>query len=103
METKAKIQLVQPVTDPPQPLSTPGSRPSPSPQSRPASPSAPAYIAEPADDRLVVDKDPVRGRFIYRTVDRLTGETVAQLANEDIIRLRDSDACKAGTVFNGKA
>jgi len=103
METNAKVQPVQPVTEPPQRQSNPVSTPAQPPQSLSASPSVPAYIDEPLAYRLVIDKDPVSGTFIYRTVDRMSGETVAQFPNQEIVRLRDSADYKAGTVFNGKA
>jgi flagellar protein FlaG len=99
MGTNAKVPPVQPVTEPP----SPGSTPSQDAQSVSASPSIPAYIAEPADYRLVIDKDPVSGMYVYRTVDRMIGETVAQFPNDELVRLRDNAAYKPGTVFNGKA
>ena len=108
METNAKVPPVQPVTEPPQPEPQPGLQSKPDstasqdPQSISPSSGAPAYIAEPLDYRLVIDKDPISGTFIYRTVDRLTGETVAQFPNEEIVRLRDSADYQVGTVFNGK-
>jgi flagellar protein FlaG len=102
MDTNAKVSPVQPATEPDQHPSTPESTPAKVRQSLPASPNVPAYIAEPLDYRLVVDKDPVSGAFIYRTVDRVSGETVSQFPSEEIVKLRDSADYQAGTVFNGK-
>lgn len=98
METNAKVPPVLPVAEPPPPQSA---TPVQDPQAL-TSASVPAYVAEPADYRLVIDKDPISGAFIYRTVDRITGETVAQFRSEELVRLRDSAAYKAGTVFDGK-
>jgi flagellar protein FlaG len=100
MDTNAKVPPVQPVTEPlqHQPTTSPQDQ-----QALAATPSVPADIAQPSDYRLVIDKDPVSGTFIYRTVDRATGETVGQFPSEEIVRLRDSADYMAGTVFDGKA
>ncbi len=65
-------------------------------------PDAPAYISQPADYRLVIDRDPVSGTLVYKTVDRFSGAVVNQYPREEIVRLRDSLAYKAGTIFTAK-
>jgi hypothetical protein len=102
MDANGKVPPVEPVTDPHQNQPKPDTTPSHDQQSLAALQNIPAYITEPIEYRLVVDKDPVSNTFIYRTVDRLTGETVAQYPNEEIVRLRDSAGYKPGTVFDGK-
>ncbi len=66
----------------------------------------PAPVAAPpasADYRLVIDEDPTSGTFIYKTVDRVTGEVITQLPREELLRLRDHPAYSAGSVVNAKA
>jgi flagellar protein FlaG len=101
MDTNAKVPPVQPVTEPPQTQTRPEAQ---SAVQQPAlvPPGVPAYIAEPADFRLVIDKDPVDGSFIYKTVDRFTGETVTQYPSAELVRMRDSADYKAGTVYSSK-
>jgi flagellar protein FlaG len=101
MDTNAKVPPVQPVTEPPKPQAK-SDAPAPDQQALAASLIIPPYIAEPINFRLVIDTDPVTGSFIYRTVDRVTGETVSQYPSEEIVRMRDSGAYTAGTVFKGK-
>lgn len=97
MDTNAKVPPVQPVTDPTPPQTKSQAT------SQPNTLSVPAYIAEPTDYRLVIDKDPISGTFVYRTVDRATGETVTQFPSEQLMKMRDSGDYKAGDVFSGTA
>jgi hypothetical protein len=101
MDTNAKVPPVQPVTEPPK-SQTKSDAPTPDQASLAGSLDIPPYIAEPINFRLVIDTDPITGSYIYRTVDRFTGETVSQYPSEELVRMRDSGAYKAGTVFNGK-
>jgi flagellar protein FlaG len=101
MDTNAKVPPVQPVPEPAKPQTT-SDAPAPDKEALPASLAIPPYISEPINFRLVIDKDPITGSFIYRTVDRVTGETVSQYPSEEIVRMRDSGAYTAGTVFKGK-
>ena len=103
METNAKVPPVQPAPESPQTQTQPQATPPQEQQDLAAAPGVPAYISDPADYRLVIEKDPVSGTYVYKTVDRMTGQTVTQLPNEEIVRLRDSASYKAGAVFDGKA
>jgi flagellar protein FlaG len=102
MDANAKVPPAQPVAEPLQYPSKPASTPSQDQPPAVAPPDVPAYIAEPADYRLVIDKDPISGTFIYKTVDRSTGETVAQFPSDEIVTLRDSADYMAGTVFKAQ-
>jgi flagellar protein FlaG len=104
MNTNPKVPPVYPVPEPSQSQVRPESTPSHQQQDIAASaPSIPAYIAEPAVYRLVIDKDPVSGTFVYKTVDRVTGEIVTQLPCEEVIRLKDSASYTAGSLVDDKA
>ena len=58
---------------------------------------------EEADLRLVIEEDQATGSYIYKTVNRLTGEVVQQLPREEVVRLRDNVAYVAGGVIRTKA
>ncbi|MFT4090375.1 MAG: flagellar biosynthesis protein FlaG [Asticcacaulis sp.] len=49
--------------------------------------------------KLTVDKDPDTGEFIYKAIDRYTGEVVRQLPQKELIGLRRSDSYQPGSVI----
>lgn len=63
----------------------------------------PAASAEPqpGDLRLVIEQDEVSGTFIYKTVDRRTGETLQTLPREDVLRLKHAAVYDPGAVYDG--
>jgi flagellar protein FlaG len=71
------------------------------PQGKPAAPvvSGP----DPVDLRLVIEEDQASGSFVYKTVNRLTGEVVQSLPRAEILRLRNGAAYTAGQVIKTKA
>ena len=83
---------------------TPSNAPVPS-----AAPVAPVKSAAPSaadkivDYRLVIEEDPITGSFIYKTLDRRTGEVVNQFPREQVLRLKDSQAYSPGRVFNSQS
>jgi hypothetical protein len=102
METNAKVPPVAPVPEPIQPQTKPEAPPAQAQEASQAVQDVPAWVSQPTDYRLVIDKNPVNGQFVYRTVDRFTGKTVAEFPSEDIAKLRDSSDYKVGSVFSGK-
>ena len=48
--------------------------------------------------RLVIEPDEKTGTFIYKTVDRETGEVVRRYPREDLLRMREDPAYDAGVV-----
>jgi flagellar protein FlaG len=52
-----------------------------------------------ADLRLVIDEDPNSGAFVYKTVDRTTGQVVHQWPREEILRLREDPRYMAGDLI----
>jgi flagellar protein FlaG len=66
-----------------------------------ASVSAPDQGRRPGDVRLVIEEGPVRGGYVYKTVDRLTGETLQQFPREDVLRFKTAPDYDPGDVFNG--
>lgn len=64
---------------------------------------APAVGPEPVDTRLVIDRDPSSGMYVYKTVNRLTGEIIQQLPRDAVLRMRNQPAYSAGDVVSTKA
>lgn len=76
-------------------------------QQHPAAPQTaprPAKIAESAEDqadiRLIIEEQ--AGSYVYKTVDRRTGDIVAQYPREDLLKMREEDDYAAGTVIRAK-
>ena len=53
--------------------------------------------------RLVIEEGPTAGSFIYKTLDRVTGEVVKQLPREQIVNLMRTADYSAGSVIDTKA
>jgi flagellar protein FlaG len=53
--------------------------------------------------RLVIEEGPQAGTFIYKTMDRVTGEVVKQLPREQVVDLMRAADYSAGAVFDTKA
>jgi len=69
----------------------------------PPPPPAPAPVTqgpEPGAMRLVIERDGQTGDFVYKTINRLTGEIVLQLPRAEVLRMRGQADYAAGTVFS---
>ena len=53
--------------------------------------------------RLVIEEGPHSGSFIYKTLDRITGEVVKQLPREQVVDLMQAAQYSAGSVIDTKA
>ncbi len=51
-----------------------------------------------ADFRLVIEQGSRPGSFIYKTVNRITGEVIRQLPREDVARLATDSGYRSGLV-----
>lgn len=58
---------------------------------------------ESAKYRLVIEETGKAGRFVYKTVDRLTGEVVRQLPRERLVEMLESGAYSSGAVIDTNA
>lgn len=56
----------------------------------------PAQTDAPANVRLVIEEDGDTGTFIYKTLDRETGEVILQLPREEVIKAIHSGEYNAG-------
>jgi flagellar protein FlaG len=86
------------------PVQNVASFPSP-PARQPAPPSAPKTppAHEEANLRLVIEEDEATGEFIYKTLDRSTGEVVLQLPRKEVLKSLATGAYSAGDVIKARA
>ncbi len=65
-----------------------------------AKPSQSESLRQSADLRLVIEEDEASGTFVYKTLDRRTGEVIKQLPREEVVRLRETDDYEPGDVID---
>ena len=73
---------------------------------REVTPAREASLGDPFDQsqfRLIIEEDQASGAFVYKTLDRNTGEVVLQFPREEMLKLKDRAAYKAGTVIRTTA
>jgi flagellar protein FlaG len=58
---------------------------------------------DPVDMRLVIEEDQASGSFVYKTINRLTGEVVQQFPRAEILKLRLELQYAAGSVIKTEA
>jgi flagellar protein FlaG len=78
----------------------------PAPQPRPDTGSAAGSVAQgqdPVDMRLVIEEDKATNSYVYKTVNRLTGQVIQQLPREQVLQLREQLDYEAGNVVKTKA
>ncbi|WP_304170721.1 hypothetical protein [Phenylobacterium aquaticum] len=71
----------------------PATPPTPGPQDARATDGHP----DQADLRLVIEEQ--AGSYVYMTVDRRTGDVVAQYPREEVLKLREGEDYEAGAVI----
>lgn len=57
---------------------------------------------QPGDLRLVIEEDPETGTYVYKTIDRRSGEVIQQLPRNEVLRLREEAGYVAGMVIRTK-
>ena len=78
--------------------------PFPTPQGPASQPAAPSAVEDiSADLRLVIEEDQASGLFIYKTIDRRTGDVVLQLPREEVVKMREARNYRAGALIKTKA
>ena len=78
----------------------------PAPTARPAQGPADGPANQGPDQvdlRLVIEEDKASGLYVYKTVNRLTGEVVQQLPREQVLQLKDQVDYVAGHMVRTKA
>ena len=76
--------------------------------SSPDSAAAPAAHPDPAathaqpDLRLFIEKDETAGVFVYRIIDRRTGDVVQQFPREEVLKMKESPDYDPGHVIDAQ-
>lgn len=113
MEPKAALSAIRdfiaPSTapDPSEGAKTVSGQPARTAAPQPSQPAAPVEPPvddgpQPGDLRLVIEQDGDSGDYVYKTVDRRTGETLQQFPREEILKLREEVRYASGHVFDGE-
>lgn len=58
---------------------------------------------DPVDMRLVIEEDQASGSFVYKTINRVTGEILQQYPRAEVLRLKQELRYAAGTVIDTQA
>jgi flagellar protein FlaG len=58
---------------------------------------------DPADVRLVIEEDQASGSYVYKTINRVTGEVIQQFPRADVLKLHGRADYAAGTVIDTEA
>ncbi|HEX7741841.1 MAG TPA: hypothetical protein VF442_05335 [Sphingobium sp.] len=71
----------------------------------PAQPREPVVATgpDPVDMRLVIEEDQASGSFVYKTINRMTGEVLQQFPRAEILKLREEAQYAAGSVIKTEA
>lgn len=93
MESKLSVVASLPDVEPVQAVAKPAPAPAP----------VAAHPPSPEPDLRLVIEEGQAGSFVYKTVDRRTGEVVLQLPREEVLRMRDAEAYVAGAVIATQA
>ena len=80
-----------------------GQKPAPARTASAASAAVPVGGPDPADMRLVIEEDKASGSYVYKTINRVTGEVIQQLPRDQVLKLRDQVDYVAGNVVRTKA
>lgn len=56
---------------------------------------------QPGDLRLVIEQDSKTGTYVYKTVDRRTGDILQQFPREEVLRFKQAEHYDPGEVFDG--
>ena len=77
---------------------TGASQPAPAPRA-----DKPAKAPELQAVRLVIEEDQGSGSFVYKTVDRVSGEVLSQYPREELLRMLSREDYAAGDVIKTRA
>jgi flagellar protein FlaG len=80
-------------------LGTPAAKPSAS----EAKQAVQAAMDNLANARLVIEQDDETGAYVYKSLDRITGEVLRQFPREDVIKMLTEPHYTAGAVIKTRA
>mgnify|MGYP006400272971 FL=1 len=76
-------------------------RPAPKapPEKREAAP-RPAPRSDLADVRLIIEENDEAGAYVYKTVDRRTGEVISQIPREEVLKMKERPDYDVGDLIS---
>jgi flagellar protein FlaG len=83
--------------------SAPGLRPKPRTHVVRIDPAPEAMTPDPVELRLVIEEDEAGGGYVYKTINRATGEIVQQLPRAEVLKLKHAVKYEAGTIVRAGA
>ena len=72
----------------------------PTPEAKPSAARITEGVEDQTDLRLVIEEQD--GSYVYKTVDRRTGDVLAQYPREELLKMQEEDDYTAGTVIRAK-
>lgn len=69
-------------------------------------PTKQASLGDPFDQgqfRLIIEEDQASGAFVYKTLNRDTGEVVLQFPREEVLKLKEQSDYQAGAIIRTTA
>ena len=58
---------------------------------------------DPVDLRLVIEEDQNTGGYVYKTINRRTGEVIQQLPRQEVLRMKEETRYATGAVIRTRA
>jgi len=59
-------------------------------------------VGDQPDLRLVIEEDKAAGSYVYKTIDPRTGKVISQIPREELLKMRESDGYKPGSVVDSR-
>lgn len=75
----------------------------PAPEEATPTPRVPANVADQSNYRLIIEEDQATGSFVYKTLNRETGEIVVQFPREQVLKLKEEARYQAGAIIKTTA
>jgi flagellar protein FlaG len=97
MSSTAPISGVTPDVPPAQPA------PATTPATTGASQAPSTQLDAQADLRLVIEEDKASGSYVYKTVNPITGKVVSQMPREQLLKMRETDDYKPGSIVDSRS
>ena len=72
-------------------------------ESAPSGEAPEAIGPEPVEMRLVIEEDQATGSYVYKTINRTTGEVLQQLPRAEVLKLKEELKYAAGTIIRTEA
>ena len=96
---KTDVGVIKTVADP---VAAPAAPVVPAEKAKRSAPE-PASMPELSAIRLVIEEDRQSGSFVYKTLDRVTGEVLSQYPREEVLRMLTRSNYAAGDVIKTRA